>query len=135
MEAAAPTSAANGGGNVSGFFPRGWLAIAPDAFSYGPQILEVLPNAGAKGGGDTIQIYGYGFGTDATQITAKIGGASSVVQKVEIVTTIAPSLALHATYPFPFQPITLLTPPGASGQSAVTVTPPSPPTTSPHPLP
>lgn len=132
MQAAAPTSATNGAVNVTAFFPSGWLAIAPDAFSYGPQILEVLPNAGAKGGGDTIQIYGYGFGTDATQITAKIGGASSVVQKVEIVTTIAPSLALDATYPFPLQRITLLTPPGASGQSDVTVTSAAGTTTSAH---
>jgi IPT/TIG domain len=122
MQAVAPPSVTNGAVNVTAFFPSGWLAIAPDAFSYGPQILEILPNAGSKSGGDTIQIYGYGFGSDATQITAKMGGASSVVQKLEDVTAIAPSLALDATYPFPLQRITLLTPPGTSGQSDVTVT-------------
>jgi hypothetical protein len=122
MQVAAPPSVTNGGVNVTAFFPSGWLAIAPEAFSYGPQILEILPNAGAKAGGDAIQIYGYGFGADATQITAKIGGASSVLQKVETFTTIASSLALDATYPFPLQRITLLTPPGAPGQSDVTVT-------------
>jgi hypothetical protein len=121
MQAAAPPSVTNGAVTVAAFFPSGWLAIAPDAFTYGPQILEVLPNAGSKGGGDTIQIYGYGFGADATQITAKIGGANSVVQKVENVTTIATSLALDVTYPFPLQRITLLAPPGTSGQSDVTV--------------
>jgi hypothetical protein len=132
MQAAAPPSVTNGAVTVAAFFPSGWLAIAPDAFTYGPQILEVLPNAGSKGGGDTIQIYGYGFGADATQITAKIGGANSVVQKVENVTTIATSLALDVTYPFPLQRITLLAPPGTSGQSDVTVTSAAGTTTSPR---
>jgi IPT/TIG domain len=122
IQAASPPSVTNGPANVTACFPSGWLAIAPDAFSYGPQILKILPNAGSKSGGDTIQIYGYGFGSDATQITAKIGGASATVQKVEDVTSIAPSPALDSTYPFPLQRITLLTPPGTPGQADVTVT-------------
>jgi len=122
IQVAAPPSVTNGAVNVTAYFPSGWLALAPDAFSYGPQILEVLPNAGSKAGGDAIQIYGYGFGSDATQTTAKIGGATATVQKVENVASIAPLLALDATYPFPLQRITLLTPPGTAGQADMTVT-------------
>jgi hypothetical protein len=122
IQVTAPPSVINGSVNVTAFFPSGWLATAPDAFSYGPQILEVLPNAGSKAGGDAIQIYGYGFGTDATQITAKIGGAAATVQRVENVSSIAPSLALDSTYPFPLQRITLLTPAGTPGQVDITVT-------------
>jgi IPT/TIG domain len=122
IQAASPPSVTNGGANVTAYFPSGWLAIAPDAFSYGPQILQVLPSAGAKSGGDTVQIYGYGFGSDATQITAKIAGAIAMVQKVEDVTSIAPSLALNATFPFPLQRITLLTPSGTPGEADATIT-------------
>jgi hypothetical protein len=121
IQVAAPPSVVNGAVNVTAYFPSGWLTVAPDAFSYGPQILEVLPNGGSKTGGEAIQIYGYGFGSDLTQITAQIGGATATVQIVENVTSIAPSLALDPTYPFPLQRITLLTPPGAPGQSDITV--------------
>jgi hypothetical protein len=121
IQVAAPPSVTNGAVNITAYFPGGWLALAPDAFSYGPQILEVLPNVGSKAGGDAIQIYGYGFGSDPTQLTAKIGGAAATVQKVENVTSIAPLLALDATYPFPLQRITLLTPPGSAGQADMTV--------------
>jgi len=59
----------------------GGLALAPDAFSYGPQSLQILPNAGATSGGDSVQIYGYGFGSDAARITVKIGAANATVYK------------------------------------------------------
>ncbi|MCU1239496.1 MAG: hypothetical protein JWO71_222 [Candidatus Acidoferrum typicum] len=121
IQVTAPPSVTNGAVTLAAHFPSGWLAIAPDAFSYGPQIIEVLPNAGSKAGGDAIQIYGYGFGSDATQITSKIAGATATVQKVEDVTSLANSLALDSTYPFPLQRITLLTPPGTPGQSDVSV--------------
>jgi hypothetical protein len=122
IQVTAPPSVTNGAVALTAYFPSGWVAIAPDAFSYGPQILEVLPNAASKAGGDTIQIYGYGFGSDATQLTAKIAGAAAIVQKVEDVTSLAPSLALESTYPFPLQRVTLLTPPGTPGQSDVSIT-------------
>jgi len=126
----APPSVTNGAVALTAYFPSGWLAMAPDAFSYGPQILQVLPNAGSKAGGDTIQIYGYGFGSDASQITAKIAGAAAIVQKVEDVTSLAHLLALDSTYPFPLQRITLLTPPGVPAQVDLNVTSPAGATTS-----
>ncbi len=122
IQVTAPPSVTNGAVTLTAYFPSGWLAVAPDAFSYGPQILEVLPNAGSKAGGDAIQIYGYGFGSDATQLTAKIAGAAATVQKVEDVSALAPSLALDPSYPFPLQRITLLTPPGTPGPADVSVT-------------
>ena len=125
LQAAAPPSVVNSAVNLTAYFPSSWLALAPDAFSYGPQILQVLPTAGSKSGGDAIQIYGYGFGSDATQITAKMGGAPATVQKLENVTSIAPSLALDATYPFPLQRLSLQTPPGTPGLSDITVTSPA----------
>jgi hypothetical protein len=120
-----PASVVNGGVNLSAFFPSGWLAIAPDAFSYGPQILQILPNAGAKGGGDTVQIYGYGFGSDASKISVNIGGASATLQSVANVTSLAASFGLDATYPFSLERITVRTPSGAPGKADVSVTSPA----------
>jgi hypothetical protein len=116
-----PSSTANGAVNVSTYFQDGWLALAPDAFSYGPQILQVLPNAGVSAGGDLVQIYGYGFGSDTAKITVKIGGANATVQKVENVTSIAASLGLDSSYPFSLERITLQTAAGSSGRADVFV--------------
>ena len=130
IQASSPPSVASGAVNVASYFQNGWLAIAPDAFSYGPQILQVLPNAGASTGGDSVQIYGYGFGSDSTKIIVKIGDANAVVQKVENVTTIAPSLGLDATCPFSLERITLQTSPGSTGKADVFVSAPDGSTTS-----
>ncbi|MGB8474725.1 MAG: IPT/TIG domain-containing protein [Candidatus Acidiferrum sp.] len=125
MNATSPPNAASGHVNVTAYFSNGWLALAPAAFSYGPQIRQILPNAGSSAGGDTVQIYGYGFGTDPTKISAKVGSASASVQKIEDVTSIAPSLGLDATYPFSLERITLQTPSGTPGDSDVAITSPA----------
>jgi IPT/TIG domain len=122
LQATSPPSVFNGAMNMTAYFPSGWLDIAPDAFSYGPQILQILPNAGSKNGGDTVQIYGYGFGTDATKLKVIIGGTNATVQKVENVTTVAGALGLDASYPYPIERITLSTPAGTAGKADITVT-------------
>ena len=125
VQTTSPPSVINGAVNLTAYFPSGWLALAPDAFSYGPQILEVLPNAGTASGGSALQIYGYGFGTDLAQVTVKISGATATVQNVESVSSIASSLAFDPTYPFSLQRITLLAPPGTPGQAEISVTSPA----------
>jgi hypothetical protein len=125
INATSPPNAASGAVSVTAYFPGGWLALVPDAFSYGPQVLQVLPNAGNPAGGDTLQIYGYGFGSDATKIGVKIAGGTATVQKTESVTSIAPSLGLDASYPFPLECITLQTPAGAPGKVDVAITSPA----------
>ncbi len=121
INATSPPNASSGPVNLTAYFPSGWLSLAPDAFSYGPQILQILPNAGSPAGDDTVQIYGYGFGSDPTKVTVKIGGATATVQKTEIIATIAPSLGLDATYPFPIERLTLQTPAGTPGKADVAV--------------
>jgi len=125
LQATTPPNATPGAANISAYFTNGWLAIAPDAFSYGPQILQILPNAGSIAGGDTLQIYGYGFGGDATQITVTIAGVNAAVQSVQNVTAISSALALSPAYPFSVECITVQTPAGASGKADVTVSAPS----------
>jgi len=70
------------------------------SFSYGPQILQILPNAGVISGGDTVQIYGYGFGSDPARISVKIGGATAVVQKSRASRLSFLLFGLDASYPF-----------------------------------
>jgi hypothetical protein len=125
IQASSPSSVSNGAVNLTTYFQNGWLAIAPDSFSYGLQILQLFPNAGSNAGGDSVQIYGYGFGGDPAKITAKIGGANAIVQKVENVTSLASSLGLDSSYPFSLQRITLLTPPGTSGKADVFISNPT----------
>ncbi|MBZ5541762.1 MAG: IPT/TIG domain-containing protein [Acidobacteriia bacterium] len=121
MQATSPPSAGSGPVNVAAYFPSGWLALAPAAFSYGPQILEVLPNAGKKPGGDTVQIYGHGFGADAAGISVTFGGAGATVQKVEDVTALLSSGSVGADYAFPIERLTVTTPAGTAGKADVVV--------------
>jgi len=125
IQANSPPNIASATVNVVANFQNGWLALTPDAFSYGPQILQILPNAAAPTGGDTVQIYGYGFGTDATRIAVKIGGSSASVQKIDTAPNVISSLGLDATYPLPLERITLQTPPGSPGNADVSITSPS----------
>jgi DNA-binding beta-propeller fold protein YncE len=121
IQANSPPNVMSGSVNVTAYFPNGWLALAPDAFSYGPQVLQTLPNAGVSTGGDSVWIYGYGFGSDTGKISVKIGGANATVQKLESVTSIVSSLGLDASFPFSLQRLTITTPPGTPGKADVTV--------------
>jgi IPT/TIG domain len=126
IQATSPASVSNGPANITAYSSStNWLAIAPDAFSYGPKILRVLPNSGVNTGGDTIQIVGYGFGGDPGGVGVTIGGAAAIVQAVENMSAIAPTLGLDITYPFPLERITLETPVNVPGWSDVTVKVPS----------
>lgn len=123
LQATSPASISNGPVNVTAYSPStNWLAIAPDAFSYGPKLLSVIPTAGVNTGGDSVQIIGYGFGSDPGSVAVTIGGAAAITQAVENISAIAPKLGLDSTYPFPLERITLQTPPGTAGWSDVTVT-------------
>jgi hypothetical protein len=125
IQTSSPPSVVNGAVNLSAYFSNNWLAIAPDAFSYGPQVREVLPNVGKTAGGDVVQIYGYGFGTAAGNITVTIGGASATVQQVANMPSLGTSLGLDSTYPFSLESITIQTPPGGAGKADIVVTSPS----------
>jgi hypothetical protein len=121
IQANSPANVASGPVNLTAYFSNGWLAVAPEAFSYGPQILQVLPNAAAKTGGDSVQIYGYGFGSDASKVSVKIAGAPANVQKLDS----AAALGLGSDYPFSLERLTLTVPPGAAGNADIMIVSPS----------
>jgi IPT/TIG domain len=126
IQATSAASVSNGPVNITAYSSStNWLAIAPEAFSYGPRILRVLPNAGLNSGGDTVQIVGYGFGSDPGSVAITIGGGAAIVQAVDNISAVAPALGLDTTYPFPLERITVQAPPGTSGWSDISVKVPS----------
>jgi hypothetical protein len=125
IQVTTPANVLSGAVNVSVYFSNGSLAVAPDAFSYGPQILRVLPNAGNSSGGDAVAIYGYGFGEDASKVSVKFGQSTGAVQKIDDEPAFAPSLGLDSTYPFPVQRITATSPAGSAGIADLSVDAPS----------
>ena len=121
IQVASPATVFPGPVNLTAYFSNGWLALAPSAFSYGPVILRILPNAGAPQGGDAVKVFGYGFGGSTGSITATIGGNAATVQSVQALPSCAAGLGLDSTYPFPLECITLITPSGSSGKADLTI--------------
>jgi WD40 repeat protein len=125
LKASSPSAVSPGAVNVFAYFSNGWIAAAADAFSYGPQILQILPNAGSSAGGETVRVYGYGFGGDPTKISVKFGAGAAVVQSVQNVTGISAVLALDASYPFSLECVTVRAPAGTAGKADLAIAAPS----------
>jgi hypothetical protein len=101
----------------------GAFELSPEAFSYGPWIIEATPNAATAEGGGTATIYGYGFGSfgqaqQAPGLQVSIGGQSAAI--VQYLPTLAIA-QLDPYYPFPLEGIVVTVPPGTAG-SAVDIT-------------
>jgi hypothetical protein len=93
----------------------GGMLIVPEAFSYGPTILEVTPDAATAEGGGTGIVYGYGFGSTMdnspipTDLQISVGGTPVLV------TGYAPNADGP---PFPLQAAAYTIPPGVAGSSS-----------------
>jgi WD40 repeat protein len=111
-----------GAADVYVFANDGGMDLIPDAFSYGPTILEVTPGVATSDGGGTGIVYGYGYGpADATTIPASLG--VTVGGKAAAVTGFNPSAYNIFGPPFPLQSVYYTIPPGtAVGPADVSVT-------------
>jgi len=123
--ATTPAGAA-GPADLYALMADGGMLIVPEAFSYGPTILEVTPDAATAEGGGTGIVYGYGFGPTTynspipTNLQITVGGKSVAV------TGYAGNAYGVGSPPFNLQAATFTIPPGTAGTSAnVTVTTPS----------
>jgi WD40 repeat protein len=93
----------------------------PESYSYGPTVLEVIPNAAAAGGGPGV-IYGYGFGP-MSAVSAPSGLQVTVGGTAATITFFDPNAYGVMGPPFPLQSFTYTIPPGVAGSVAdVTVT-------------
>jgi hypothetical protein len=119
LNATSPTGNA-GPADIYTFTTNGGMQLLPEAFSYGPTILEVTPNMATSEGGGTGYVYGYGFGpVDSNSIPS---GLSVTVGGVAAPVTAFEANAYPITSPpFPLQSVAYTIPPGGSG-SAVNVT-------------
>lgn len=113
--ATTPPVSKGGPVNLSAFSLDGWMAFAPEAFSYGPQVLRLLTTAGSANGGNTIEVVGYGFGAAASQLSVSIGGQAAIVKNVADTPATLRAIGLPPDYPFPIQMLTIQTPPGTPG--------------------
>lgn len=104
--------------DLTALFNDGAVITAPEGFSYGPTILEVVPNAATADGGQQGAVIGYGFGNSASAIHVTIGGLSASVQNLYDYAPIRP-------YPFPVETLTFTIPPGVAGETTVSITSPS----------
>jgi len=105
--------------DVYAFTIDGGMQLLPEAFSYGPTILEVTPNMATAEGGGTGYIYGYGFGplnsnSIPSGLTVTVGGVAAQI------TAFADNAYDTGYPPFPLQSFAYTIPPGVSG-SAVNV--------------
>lgn len=97
--------------------------IIPEAFSYGPTIVEITPNVSSANGGGTGIIYGYGLGSTAfnapipTDLQITVGGKSAKILGY------ANSAYSISSAPFLMQAFSYTIPSGLQGQSSdITVT-------------
>jgi IPT/TIG domain len=111
ITATTPASIFQGPVDISATFNNNAVAIAPEAFSYGPTILEVVPNAATAEGGSVGAVVGYGFGQSTTGLQVSVGGQDAPV------TQLFPA-APYTPYPFPVETLLFTIPPGTAGSSA-----------------
>jgi hypothetical protein len=108
-----------GPADVYTFTTDGGMQLLPEAFSYGPTILEVTPNTATAGGGGTGYIYGYGFGpVTSNKIPSDL--KVTVAGVAAPVTAFIPYAYPTSAPPFPLQSVAYTIPSGSNG-SAVDV--------------
>jgi len=74
-----PAGSGQGPVNVTGVSPTGWVVVAANAYSFGPALRQLSPNAAPAGGGTPVDIFGYGLNYDPAQITVTVGGQRATV--------------------------------------------------------
>jgi YVTN family beta-propeller protein len=103
--------------DVYAFASDGGVQIVPEAFSYGPTILEATPDSSTAEGGGTGIIYGYGFGPAGTS-TAPSDLQVSVGGHAATITSFTSNAYGLTSPPFLLEAIAFNLPPGVAGTSA-----------------
>lgn len=115
VSAQTPVASSGMAVDLTALFADGTVALAPEGYSYGPTILEVVPNAATADGGQQGAVIGYGFGSSASTVSVTVGGQSAPVQELYDYAPISP-------YPFPVETLTFTIPPGIAGATTISIT-------------
>lgn len=106
--------------DVYAFTQDGGMDLIPDAFSYGPTILEVTTNYSTAEGGGQGAIYGYGFGPATASTSVPSGLSVSVGGQPATIVSFNPNAYNISSPPFLLQSFYFTIPPGTAS-SAVDV--------------
>jgi hypothetical protein len=111
--------------DITAYFSSGAVALAPDSFSYGPSVVALRETSGSVQGGDPVEIFGYGFGSSAANLTVTLGGKQATVTELLSTTDTLFALQnenlLYRSIPYPIQRLTITTPPGSLGPADLVV--------------
>ncbi|MGH9745330.1 MAG: IPT/TIG domain-containing protein [Candidatus Acidiferrales bacterium] len=111
VQATSPSPVAPGPVDFALVLSDSSVGIVPEGFSYGPAVVQIVPNAATADGGTTGVIFGYGFGATASEAHVTIGGKPAAVT----------SVTLPSVFPFPLEQLQFTIPPGTTGNADVTV--------------
>lgn len=105
-----PPPGLSGRVDVSIGFPDGWALLAPQAYSYGPTVIDQSATAGDVAGGTSVTLLGFGLNGAGSEgyPTVLVGGRSA---------TVTNSNALG-----PQPSVTFTTPPGSVGPADIQLT-------------
>jgi hypothetical protein len=118
--------------DVYSLMADGGMQVIPNAFSYGPTLLEATPDSSTAEGGGTGMVFGYGFGSVDYGAAIPADLQVSVGGKPAKITQYFPNAYNNSSPPSLLQAAAYTIPAGVSGGSAdVTVTTPSGSTTFP----
>ncbi len=106
--------------DVYAFTTDGGMELLPEAFSYGPTILEVTPNMATAEGGEVGIVYGYGFGPENSNVIPSDLHVTIAGTQVEII-AFGPNAYNSGAPPFPLQALAYRIHPGKIGSVDVTV--------------
>ena len=110
-----PASTGDGAADFLATFGDGGLCLLPEAFSYGPSLVEVVSDAATAEGGATGAIVGYGFGQSANDLQVTVGGQAAPVTALYTSAPIIP-------YPFPVEAVQFTVPAGTPGPADIMLT-------------
>lgn len=112
-----PPATAPGPANMELLLSDQTLLFAPLAFSYGPNVAELVTTGSGADGGGTGFIAGYGFGSSTSGLQITVGGQAATVTGTS---QIFPDL--NMPYPAPLSNASFTIPKGAAGLANVVVT-------------
>ena len=113
----APSVTSAGRVNMIVNLTDGTPLLAPEAFSYGPDVVRLVSNTSGADGGGTGFLAGYGLGSSTSDLQITIGGQAAKV------TNISTSLAgLDEPFATPMQSASFTVPKGVTGAADVTLT-------------